>query len=521
MRQLVRFSSAIALLAVVLGAFRLWAADRKPAELGTPVRGRNERSILFFTLAEAGQINVQLATAQALLEKHPDLVVHFASFPSMRQKVSHVSSLALKRTPSTQALVFHELPGPDRMVAMTRQMNGTGPLECLAHPPGARGAALLAEQLELALWPWSGEEHMAIYQRCLEVVEDVDPGLVVVDFAFRPAMDAVEQLNRHRAVISPLAMADIFATQQRYGAGLWKYPAWGTGFSFPVPWHQIPENVYVNLRLLYNLLANPQTKAAVKYLRDRGIGSHPLSFPKGVPFITQTLPGASIPVGFVPDGVSCAGAIVLDSAPAEEQDAELAAWVQRAPTIIVNLGSLFKYTPERATLMAEAIQRVLAANSEVQVLWKMARNTDVVDETFSETLAKHLSQDRVRIMDWLTVDMLPLLQLDKVVASVHHGGSSSFNEAVAAGVPQVVMPIWEDHYNFAQLVEDLGLGLYATRGTAPEWTVAGIAEPILRVVKQGEESRRWRKKAEEIGRLAQERPGRYVAAAELVRLLGV
>jgi hypothetical protein len=225
MRQLIRFSSAIALLAVAFGAFRLWATDKQPAELTTPVRGQNERSILFFTLAEAGQINVQLATAQALLEKHPDLVVHFASFPPMRQKVSHVSSFALKKTPSAQELVFHELPGPDRLASMIRKMNGTGPLDCLAHPPGARGAGLLGQQLELALWPWSGEEHMAIYQRCLEIVKDVDPGLVVVDFAFRPAMDAVDQLNRHRAIISPLALADIFGSQQRYGAGLWKYPA--------------------------------------------------------------------------------------------------------------------------------------------------------------------------------------------------------------------------------------------------------------------------------------------------------
>jgi hypothetical protein len=158
--------------------------------------------------------------------------------------------------------------------------------------------------------------------------------------------------------------------------------------------------------------------------------------------ITQTLPDASIPVEFVPNGVTCAGAIVLDSAPAEQQDAELAAWVQRAPTIIVNLGSLFRYTPERAALMAKAIQRVLAANFEVQVLWKVARNADVVgDDTFSEALAKQLGQDRVRIMDWLTVDMLPLLQLDKVVVSVHHGGSSSFNEAVAYVITQHIFVV--------------------------------------------------------------------------------
>lgn len=225
MGGLLRFSSAVALLAVMFGTFRFWAVDRQPVEFGIPIRGQNDRTILFFALAESGQINVQLATSQALLEKHPDLAIHFASFSPIRQKVSHVSSFVRNRTPSAKELAFHELPGPDRMAAMHRQMNGTGALECLAHPPGARGAALLAQQLELALWPWSGEEHTAIYQRCIDIVEEIDPALVVIDFAFRPAIDAVEHLNRHHAIISPLALADIFGSQQPYGAALWKYPA--------------------------------------------------------------------------------------------------------------------------------------------------------------------------------------------------------------------------------------------------------------------------------------------------------
>lgn len=40
-------------------------------------------------------------------------------------------------------------------------------------------------------------------------------------------------------------------------------------------------------------------------------------------------------------------------------------------------------------------------------------------------------------MDWLSVDMLPLLQLDEVVASVHYSGSSSYNEAVAYVLPGI------------------------------------------------------------------------------------
>src|ERR1700678_4136462 len=106
----------------------------------------------------------------------------------------------------------------------------------------------------------------------------------------------------------------------------------------------------------------------------------------------------------------------------------------------------------------------------------MAKRSNFNDD-FSLPLKDYLNQGRVRIMDWLTVDTLPLLETGYVVASIHHGGSSSYNEAMTyeleslnscslrnlltvsrASVPQVVIPTWEDHYNFAQMVWDLGLG---------------------------------------------------------------
>lgn len=210
----------------------------------------------------------------------------------------------------------------------------------------------------------------------------------------------------------------------------------GTGFPFPVPWHLIPENIYVHLRLLYNVIFHPNTGATMRHFRERGIDSNPLAAPHpSIPFITQTLPGASLPLEVVPESVTCAGVIFLDSAPAAEQDPELTEWVQRAPTVVVNLGSLFKYTQERAVIMAKAIRAVLVENPGTQVLWKMAGNTADFGASFTEPLAEELRTDRVRIMDWLTIDTLPLLQTNNIIASVHHGGSSSFNEAVAYAMP--------------------------------------------------------------------------------------
>lgn len=86
------------------------------------------------------------------------------------------------------------------------------------------------------------------------------------------------------------------------------------------------------------------------------------------------------------------------------------------------------------------------------------------------------------------------------------------NEAISAGVPQVIFPMWEDHYNFAQLAEDLGVGLYGTRETAPYWTVDGLVAPIKQILSGNERSEKIKVKAKQVGRLAREEPGRYVSA---------
>jgi UDP:flavonoid glycosyltransferase YjiC (YdhE family) len=89
----------------------------------------------------------------------------------------------------------------------------------------------------------------------------------------------------------------------------------------------------------------------------------------------------------------------------------------------------------------------------------------------------------------------------------------------SAGVPQVVIPIWEDHYNFAQLVEDLGLGIFATRHTAPGWTVNGLADPFLKILDGSEASQKMRKEAARVGEIARRDPGRYVAARVIYKLV--
>lgn len=78
--------------------------------------------------------------------------------------------------------------------------------------------------------------------------------------------------------------------------------------------------------------------------------------------------------------------------------------------------------------------------------------------------------------------------------------------------------MWLDCYNYAQLAEDIGVGVYATRGTAPGWTVEGLRDNMLRVVDGKGEGRRMAEKAKALGEMARKAPGRYVAAREIARL---
>jgi len=77
---------AVALLAILM----TWQSYQDREDTSNLIRGKND-AVLFLALAESGQINVQLATTQALMEKHPNIKIHFASFPKVAEKVARVS----------------------------------------------------------------------------------------------------------------------------------------------------------------------------------------------------------------------------------------------------------------------------------------------------------------------------------------------------------------------------------------------------------------------------------------------
>ncbi|KAI0446503.1 hypothetical protein F4803DRAFT_567884 [Xylaria telfairii] len=518
MGRLRQIAAVVAASVVLVAVFLARASSSVKEDYIAPVQGKNE-TVLFFINAEYGLSNVHLATASALLEKHPGIDVHIASFPRVAPKIARVTSLARRKVKSAKDIHFHELPGPEYAEALSDRMGGLGrkSIRHLIHAPGIRGIDQVMRSVMPAMSPWDGREHLQLFEKATELIQTVDPALVVLDIAMRPTIDAARQNNRLYAYITPNVLADTFWAEQPNGAMFWKYSRIGCDFPFPVPWRKIPENIYFTARFIYGVLTRPDSKETRQYLEAHGIkDSITLPRPGDRPWISQNLPGASLPLDFVPPNVTSTGPIIFDAEPAAEQDPELVAWLSRAPTVLVNLGSLFTYSEHHATVMAVAIEEVLA-KTDVQVLWKMAKEEGVPDN-YTLPVKGLIDQGRLRVVDWLTVSPASILETGHIAASVHHGGANCYHEAIAAGIPQVVIPMWLDCYNYAQLAEDVGVGVYATRATAPDWTVEGLRDSLLRVLDEQEEGRQLRSKAKYLGEIARKEPGRYIAAREIARL---
>ncbi|KAH8734142.1 hypothetical protein BGZ61DRAFT_445845 [Ilyonectria robusta] len=503
------------LLALAAALVALWPSlMSKPAP--EQIRGKNN-TILFVTSELHGLANVHLATAYALLESHPDAKVHYASFPRFARRVKRASAQARKLIPEAPEIAFHALDG--RSYAEASPLTQISSSEKMVHAPGLKSAEGFCRIMKNGLSPWPADEYYDMYLSIRKIIEEVDPAVVVLDMVFNPAVDATRDMHRAHVILTPNALTGIAPAVQPGHKVLWKYPAMGSGYPFPVPWSLIPANIYLNFQTFRCVLSTIGAGGRKAALKSMGI-QKPLDvlglYKPDVPWITQTLPGAHFPLDNIPPNVVCAGPINLaDVGNEREEGSDLLDWVKRAPTMMIALGSHYQYTEQRARVMVDAIQQVLG-QTDIQVLWKVVL-PDVIDDSFLHS-AKASSSGRFRTEKWLDVEPPSLLLTDTMVASVHHGGSGCFHDALAAGVPQIILPLWIDLYDFAQLVDYLGIGTWACQDTSPEWTAECLAGAFLKILDSGRMGADIKRRAREFGEQAQEQSGRSIAAEQVAKL---
>ncbi|SPO06230.1 uncharacterized protein DNG_08919 [Cephalotrichum gorgonifer] len=519
MLQAIRRPLALLALVGALGAILLsYLTNNKELEnhLFKQVQGKNN-TVLFLSNSNLGYSNVHLATAFALLEKHPSVKIHYGMFEKLRPRVERVSEYGKRANPAAQPISIHLLHSEEYIVAL--KTRGVDPESSLITGPGWAGGAFFHRNFRWVLSPWLQEDHLDIYRDCADLINTIDPAVVVLDPILRPAIEATQDADRLYAVLSPNTF-ETFLKYQPWAKWLWKFPAVTTGYPYPLPWTYIPANIASWARLIYNIVTM-DTAEARQFLKSKGI-KDPLNFDEhhrvDSPWITQAMREAALPIEYLPPNVSAVGPIVFSAAPAEQQDAELAQWISTAPTVLINLGSMFMYTEERARAMAGGIKLVLD-KTDVQVLWKI-KKAGVYGDEFREELEGYVDEDRLRIESWLTVDPAALVYEENVVASVHHGGANCYHEALSAGIPHVILPLWADLFDFATYSEYYGIGVWACRPTTPDWTAEGIAEALLKVLDNGEAGVAMRAEARRLGEIARARPGRDAAAQIIADLAG-
>ncbi|KAF7550147.1 hypothetical protein G7Z17_g5916 [Cylindrodendrum hubeiense] len=444
-------------------------------DCGLPqIRGKNN-TILFVTSELYGLANVHLATAYALLESHPDAEVHYASFPKFASRVKRTSSQAQRFNPEASEVIFHALNGRSYAEASPlAQSNGS---EKMVHSPGLKSAEGFCRILKLGLSPWPEDEYYDIYLSVRKLIDEINPAIVVLDMLLNPAVDATRDMHRAHAILTPNVLTGIAPAVQPGHKVLWKYPAIGSGYPFPVPWSLIPANIYLNFQTI---------RCALSTIGSDGRRANLKS-----------------PIN------------LADVGNERDEGNDLVDWVKRAPTMMIALGSHYQYTEQQARVMVGAIQKVLR-QTNVQVLWKVDL-PDAVDDSLLQNMDESLS-GRFRAEKWLDVEPPSLLLMDTMVASVHHGGAGCFHDALSAGVPQIILPLWIDLYDFAQLVEYLGIGVWGCQDTSPHWTAECLADAFLKILESGEMSANMKQRAKGFGEQAQQRSGRSIAADEVAKL---
>jgi hypothetical protein len=170
----------------------------------------SRKTVLFITIAEAGQSNTIFALALELLT-HPNVDVHVASFPVLRKRAEKLSTsaCAVERKHPGSTFAFQEISG----MALREAAELGGVSEATwSHPPLARTRDEGLNKLNTIVIGWNGKgtiryfwpaspsiqiefrpstvvaiEYVRVVNSCKGIIGAVNPEITVVDSSFNAA----------------------------------------------------------------------------------------------------------------------------------------------------------------------------------------------------------------------------------------------------------------------------------------------------------------------------------------------
>jgi hypothetical protein len=195
---------------------------------------------------------------------------------------------------------------------------------------------------------------------------------------------------------------------------------------FPVPWYLIPLNIAFGITFIGFIIFSSSRKKLDATRNAAGIpGSIFGEMNDGArAIIHASLPEIEYP-HLLLEGTVCAGPIFEHVPPIDEVSwPELTRFLDKGKTVLVNLGSIFKYSEKEVEAMAQALvvaRERMKDRGGFQALWKLPKAG-----TFKGVLDKVLGEERgdILVQEWIDPPALALLQHPNLVVHVHHGGAS-------------------------------------------------------------------------------------------------
>ncbi|KIK66143.1 glycosyltransferase family 1 protein [Collybiopsis luxurians FD-317 M1] len=466
------------------------------------------RRILLTTNCEYGQANVVLALAFELATR-PDVKVAIASFSPLEKRVAHLQNQLRDMGFDSADVSFHALPGRGHIEAVGMTRLDT------PHGPGVSEALHSFRYAPSMLLPWTESEYLGQLRTIEDIVQKFQPDIVGIEWFLRAGQDVCKKLGLKFFVITPNSSKDLLGSRW---TGFWKYPALSSGFAYPLPWSKIVPNVYINFKLIAGIKSSSTVKKADKMRKTYNRSELPILVDPRIRYFCPSTPDLDFPLD-IPANVTLCGPLVMPTPPIEFADPSLTDWLNQAPTVLVNLGSHVTFDASAVRELVGGFRTLLKHHPTVQILWKLRPEGDI-QRTLEECVDNDVVvRGRINVVHWLQSEPFAVLQHRNVICSVHHGGANSFFEAVSAGVPQIILPVWYDTYDYATRAEWLGIGLWGSHRSAPKAESSEFGHALLRVAGSSSEADGFRDKAKRLAESCQTRyTGRVLAADEVLKM---
>ncbi|KAJ2976502.1 hypothetical protein NQ176_g4916 [Zarea fungicola] len=476
----------------------------------------SDRKVLILANCELGLSNVFLATTCALRSRDPRLQVHVASFAPLQKRISKLN--ALPHLEDSQPVVFHEVPGTPMMEVMNNNPDVASSWVAACREPPGFWTTPHANSVVVSkgILSWEPEEFADAFTKISGIIQVVRPDAVLVDPTFAIGLTAVQHERKTNAAVkfpiillAPNSLKEYVQVSQP-GATLWTWPALGSGLPMPLKKRHVPLNIYLVLRMFGSVVMDKEIKRKISRIQElvqvpdlaietnmtihmsqmKGydaviVGNRPeIDFPN---LDLTGMPKAYLDKLFAP------GPIIVPAPPLSEVDATLLDWLAPGNVVYINLGSLCGATEPEAIQMATAIVHLLSARGreadKLRVLWKLKQDLNISKaygtgpgSQLYDVIGPWIEKGNVKIVDWLEAEPVSILATGKIICSVNHGGAGTFSEAVCFGIPQVVLPVWTDCFDYANRVEMLGIGRWGSKEAKPRWKAEELARALVDVV---------------------------------------